>query len=367
MISSDRKRIGAFTLTEMLVSMAILGIVSVFLMEMLARQTTTYQTVDQVAEAQTNLRVITDLVERELRVTGFMVPEGAAICAVDNTNASDILVVTDAAAINPATLTENDLGASINAGYDGTNLDNLALQGDSTVDGNPFYDIDGNGVQDSDFVDIPGMGQQGAVIITDRNNPQRGVSCGLIQPGTLAVGASTFAVRVDYDFGLGGTGSLPLRAFLPGDNPQELVAIPGTVYQVNAANQLTRNGVILAEDVEDMQIAMFYDVDDDGVVDGDPQPIPIVPPFTSNTEYPGSIAGGTQYQSGSWDNTLLREIRVSIVIRTRAQDTEVLDNPALATNNFMAMENRVAPAQPPDGFRRRVLTMTVAPRNVGIR
>lgn len=361
------KRTRAFTLVEMMVSLAILGVVSVFLMDMLAIQTRTYQVVDQVAEAQTNLRVITDLVERELRVTGFMVPEGGVVCAVDRTNGPDILVVSDAAAINPAAMVENDLGIRITGGYDGSNLDSLTLEGNSTVEGAPFYDSDGDGVQDTDIVDIPGLGQRGAIIVTDRNNPQRGNSCAQVMANTLTIGATSSTVRVDYDFGGPATGSLPLRALLAGDNPQELVAIPATVYQVNAANQLTRNGVILAEDVEDMQVALFFDLDDDGVVDGDPQPAPAQPPFTSDVEYPGSIPGGTQYQSGSWDHSTLREVRLSVVIRTRAQDAQSLDDPNLANNTFIAMENRIAPAQPADGFRRRVLTMTVKPRNIGIR
>ena len=361
------KRTAAFSLAEVMVSMAILGVVSVFLMDMLARQTQTYQVVDQVAEAQTNLRVITDLAERELRVTGFMAPEGGSICAVDRTNAPDIVVVTDASAINPADQTQNDLGAPITAGYDGTNTDTLTITGDSTVDGAPFYDSDGNGVLDTDFVDVPAMGQRGAVIVTDRNNPQRGNSCGQIVANSLTVGATTSTIQIDYDFGAAGTGSLPLAAIAAGDNPVDLVAIPATVYLVSPAAQLMRNGVMLAEDVEDMQAAFFFDVDDDDVVDGDPQAAPQQPPFRSDTEYPGSIAGGVEYESGDWDHSQLREIRLSIVIRTRAQDSASIEDPALATNTFIAMENRVAPVQPPDGFRRRVLTMTVPPRNVGRR
>lgn len=361
------KRTRAFSLTEVMVSLGILGIVTVFLMDMLAIQTSTYQVVDQVAEAQTNLRVITDLMERELRVTGFMVPEGGVVCAVDRTNGPDIVVVSDAAAINPNSMVENDLGIRITAGYDGADLDTLTLEGDSTVEGAPFYDSDGNGVQDTDIVDIPGMGQRGGIIVSDRNNPQRGNSCGQVQANTLNIGATSSTVRIDYDFGGAATGSLPLRALVAGDNPQELIAIPATVYQINAANQLTRNGVILAEDVEDMQVAFFFDLDDDGVVDGDPQAAPAQPPFTSDAEYPGSIVGGTQYQSGSWDHSTLRELRLSIVIRTRAQDAASLEDPNLANSTFIAMENRVPPAQPADGFRRRVLTMTVKPRNVGLR
>jgi len=360
------KRRAAFSLPEVMVSLAILAIVSVFLMDMLSRQTKTYQVVDQVAEAQTNLRVITDLLEREIRVTGFMVPEGAAICGVDNTDGPDILVVTDAAVINPTSQIQNDLGIDITAGYDGSNLDTLTLAGDGTVDGNPFYDIDGDGVADVDLMQVPGLGQVGGIIVSDRNNPDRGSSCGQIIGGSLVVGGSTIQIQVDYDFG-GTRSSEPLAALAAGSNPQDLVAIPATVYMVNGANQLTRNSVLLAEDVEDMQVALHFDLDDNGVVDGDPRPAPQFPPFISNAEYPGSIPGGVQYTSGSWDHSTLREIRLSIVIRTRSQDIETIENPALATNTFIAMENRNAPAGPADGFRRRVLTMTAQPRNLGRR
>lgn len=359
-------RRAGFSLPEVMISLAILAIVSVFLMDMLSRQTKTYQVVDQVAEAQTNLRVITDLLEREIRVTGFMVPEGAAICGVDNVDAPDILVVTDAAVIDPTSQIQNDLGIDITAGYDGNSLDTLTLAGDGTLDGNPFYDIDSDGVADVDLMQVPGLGQVGGIIVTDRNNPDRGSSCGQILGGSLVIGGSSVEIQVDYDFG-GTESSQPLAALAAGSNPEDLVAIPATVYRVNAASQLMRNGVLLAEDVEDMQVALHFDLDDDGVVDGDPRPTPQFPPFISNAEYPGSIAGGVQYTSGSWDHSTLREIRVSIVIRTRGQDVATLENPNLATNTFIAMENRNDPALPADGFRRRVLTMTAQPRNLGRR
>jgi len=355
-----------FSLPEIMISLGILVVVSAFLMEMLSRQTKTYQVVDQVSEVQTNLRAITDLLEHEIRVTGFMVPEGGAICGVDNTNAPDILVVTDAAVINPTGHIQNDLGIDITAGYDGTNLDSLTLAGDGTIDGTPFYDSDEDGVADVDLMDVLSQGQAGGIIVVDRNNPDRGNSCGQILGGSLTIGGSSVQLQVDYDFG-GATGSEPLAPLGAGANPQDLVAIPAVVYQVNAANQLTRNGILLAEDVEDMQVALHFDLDDDGIVDGDPRPAPQFPPFGSDTEYPGSLPGGVQYTSGSWNHGTLREVRLSIVIRTRNQDPAAVENPNLATNTFIAMENRNAPGGVPDGFRRRVFTMTVQPRNLGKR
>lgn len=97
-----------FTLIEMVVSMAVLGLVSFFLTEMLVRSSRTYTVVDDVTEAQQNLRAVTTLLERELRSTGFLVPAGAAICGWDTGGAAgpdtspDVLYVSDADAIDPA-------------------------------------------------------------------------------------------------------------------------------------------------------------------------------------------------------------------------------------------------------------------------
>ena len=60
------------------------------------------------------------------------------------------------------------------------------------------------------------------------------------------------------------------------------------------------------------------------------------------------------------DVTQFREIRLNIVMRTARQEKEGLDN------SFQITENR-EPVSGTDGFRRRVHTATVRPRNVGRR
>jgi len=60
----------------------------------------------------------------------------------------------------------------------------------------------------------------------------------------------------------------------------------------------------------------------------------------------------------AWDNELLREIRFSIVVRTRATDTN------FSAGTFQNFENR-APVAGTDGFRRRVILGSVRPRNGG--
>ena len=57
------KRARGFTLIELMIAMAILLLVVVYLTEMLTRQSRAYTVVDQVTEAQQNLRAIADLLE----------------------------------------------------------------------------------------------------------------------------------------------------------------------------------------------------------------------------------------------------------------------------------------------------------------
>jgi|GEM_PF-787742 len=369
----ERLRSG-FTLLEMMVALGILAIIVAALTQMLVRQTRTYTVVDQVTEAQQNLRAISDVIEREARATGLMVPESGAICGVDNTNRPDILVLTDSDAVNPGTQTANDLGMRVAAvSYSGVGQDTLQLTpqpglANGTIDNAAFYDNDGDGVQDSDFMDSPASGATGGVIVSDANNPGRGSSCGIIVSGSVNLLGGTTTVGVDYDFGTTGaqkSSSGALRALQASDNPEQLVAVPAHVYQVNNAFQLLRDGVVIANDVEDLQMAFFIDQNGDGLVGAVPVGTP--PPLQDPTEYPGSVPGAPVYQAPLWDHSELREIRVDLVVRTRTPDADVAQNAALAQNTFIARENRVAPGNPPDGFRRRVHSITVRARNIGHR
>lgn len=342
------KRRAGFSLIELVISVAILLILVVALTYLFGRQSRTYTVVDQVSEAQQSLRAIAGLMERELRTTAFMVPEAAAFCGFDDTDDSDFLFVTDSDALDPDGQTLPELGASITAGYAGTGS-NEALSVDGiVVDATPFYDLDGDGTADSDFLYDPGNGRTGGVIVVDRDNPQRGTSCGVL----VGIAANSLVV----DFTLGGQASIkpgtPLAAPPPGST--DLVAVPAHYYRVNGNGQLVRDGMVLAEDVEDLQFALFYDVDGDGVV-GAP-----------SNELPGSDPAVPTYDSANWDNRVLREIRLAFVVRTQAEDRDVLERPGQAQNTFQTTFNRQDPGGS-DGFRRRVHRTRLRPRNVGLR
>lgn len=328
MVIPERRAAG-FSLMELMIATALMGVVMIYLVQTFTTQQRTYVMVDQVTEAQQNLRAIADLVEREIRLAGFMVDEAGAVCGVDSISAADTLFVSDASALDPATAIQPALGARLAAGStpsSGTVTLTLGLGDSIVLDGQPAYDTDGDGVNDSDF--RVGAG----VIVYDRNNPGRGAAC-----GTVAAVPSATSLRVSFLAStLGGAGA-----------NQQLVVVPAHVYQVNGNAQLLRDGQVLAEDVEDMQVAYFFDQDADLAIDPG--------------ENPGSAA--TTYAASAWDNSNLREVRVNFAVRTRGTD------PTFTSGAFQTTENRVVPAVTAQDAqtRRRVHTTTVRIRNVGNR
>jgi len=324
-----------FTLVELLVSMAMLSVVSVYLTQMLVQQNRAYSVVDQITEIQNNTRAIASLMEQEARGTGLMVPESAAVCGIDQSNGPDLLYLTDSDAMRFESAGAGVAGPG--SGYGAQVVGALALGigtvtavvDDVVIDGGAYYDTTGDGVTDADFQ------LNGGAIIVDASNAERGSACGVVRAVDTVGKRLTIDVESTLAAGAGGS----------------LVIVPAHRYALSAQGQLTRNGVVLAEDVEDLQFALFYDDDGDGVMDA------------ANLEYPGGVnatGAGPLYVSGDWNNEELREIRFGFVVRSRMED---LNGPR---GTFQVLEgtNR-QPVAGVDGFRRRAYTAVVRPRNVG--
>jgi prepilin-type N-terminal cleavage/methylation domain-containing protein len=316
------RRRNGFTLPELMISSVILGILSVYLLRTFTVSEHAYHVIDQVGEVQQNMRAIADILERDIRHAGFLVPARASICLIDNTNTSDTIYLSDAGAINPAGILAPRLGSMI----PGTNVTAgatvMAMSLVLETPPDPAYDTNNDGNPDSDYR----VG--GGIIFADINDPTRGSACGVVTAVNAGFGSITFTLQ-----------SAPLG---PAGGAVQLAAVPAHIYNVDGQSRLTRDGTPLVRDIDDLQVAVFLDGNDNNVVDPG--------------EYLGDGVGGN-YVSSAVNLETAREVRVNLVSRTRTQDTE------LTTGRFQVTENRLAVAGT-DGFRRRVHTSTGLLRNL---
>jgi prepilin-type N-terminal cleavage/methylation domain-containing protein len=326
-VSSTRN--AGFTLIELLVASALTGILMILTMQIFTVNNRAYVKTDAVVDTQQSVRVISSTLERDLRHAGMMVPEGAAVCGIDDDAGPDRIYISDYAAIN----TSGSIGTfdgsaiqnaitNVSPGANTFDLDSLMIE-PGTPD--PFYDTDGNGTKDSDFQ------EGGGVIVVDLLDFDRGTACGRVTNVNIGGEAISVVIESDDLDTAGGT--------------TNLVAVPAIEYRVTSG-ELYRNGLKLAESIEDLQFAYFVDASGDNVVDG------------------GEMRGnGTDADYVAQDNDAseIREIRFNVVVRTRSADERFTEG------HFQALENRTDPGVGRDGFRRRVHTNTVRLRNVGDR
>lgn len=330
-MNHDRQRRSAgFSLIELLVAIAITFMIVFYTLATFTYQHQTYINVEKISEAQQNSRAIASLIERDLRNAGYMVPPAAAACGVDSDSASDQLFVSDADAIQNIdqltnTQAKGDLGADVSNLTGGS--PNVATVDDVVIDGQPTYDVNNDGTTDSDFQ----VG--GGAILIDTANPDRGVRCGIITAVNTG-SPETVSLNFGNAFGAGAT---------IGEN---LVLVPANVYVQSPGPPMTmrRNGKLMAIDVEDLQVAYFYDDDGDGVVDAG--------------EYRGDSV--VDYDPSAIDGNNLREVRFNLVLRTTSDDPQRPTNAGTGQET----ENRDTNIPGDDGRRRRLHTTTVRLRNI---
>jgi len=324
------RRSSAFTLVELMVATTILGVILIFVFGTMLTTQQKAAAVDETVDVQQAARQIADLIERDLRHTGMMVADAAAMCAVDNTNAPDKFYVTNWEVIAPGDDLRPSLGALVLGATDPPPSGSLFTVDDLVLeegDPDPVYDTDADGTLDSDFATT------GYVIIADAANPGRGVACGAITDVRLPN-------QIEWSLDLGGLDPAPV-----GGEPPQIVAVPAIRYSIDGNGRLFRNAYPLASNVEDMQLAFFIDENEDNTVD--------------LGEYKGDGVSADYLPQGT-DASLLREVRLNIVLRTES------DDPEIDSGNPIATENRTV-ASTNDGFRRRVYTSIVRLRNLGRR
>jgi prepilin-type N-terminal cleavage/methylation domain-containing protein len=294
-----------FSLIELMVALAVLGIVASQLFVVFSTQRRVYVTNEGLLDVQEDARLIADLLSSETRMAGYLVPRSAAIASNDGgPTASDLLCVSDAGVIDPAAAdaTTDRFGGLVPT----------ALNAGSLNHGGPAaLNIDNDAGGTADFAVNRGL------ILSD------GDTTHCAQIDTVTNTTITFSPAIPggelASFTLGGTR-----------------AVPAIVYQLGGAG-LTRNGVLLSSEVEDLQVEYAVDVNDNGLVD------------TGGVEFPLNTLDGVTVSQ-------LQRVRLTIVTRT-VQSDRLYDGPG-----FPGPANRAAGAR--DGFRRRVFVAEVLPRNI---
>ena len=303
MANQHNDRRAGFSLIEVMVAVVVMGVVTSQLLLSFSKQHTSSLEHERTIEIQEEARLVLNVIVKDLRSGGFMVPKYAAVASTDGgANGSDALCISDATIINDAVLVDSTskfAGASV-AGpiAGGATAVNVRT---STID------IDSDGTNDFST-------GQGLIIGTGTRG-----HCAIIDSVVIA-GATT---RIEFS-------PATIGGFVASTDD---TVIPALRYNVNAGT-LSRNNIVLSDHIEDLQAEFGLDIDRNGTVEG--------------AEFPIDDLDFEEYE-------LVRNVRVHITAReTRAEGN--------FNGQFPAIANRVAGLA--DNFKRRRVTGDVMLRNL---
>lgn len=331
-----------FTLVELMITVLIVSTIGIYMGYALNANERAYQAVDQTAESQQNLRAVLDLIERDIRHTALMMPEAAAACGIDSTSGPDTLYLADGSVVDPGADTSEYGGVSITSGAFAAGTPTITLSSLVVEEGPPLraaVDTDGDSTNDSDFR------PNGGIIFFDRSNPDAGVACARITAVNAA--ASSVSLQLDANAWFDAAAGIA-AAFAAGS----IRAVPANEYRI-VGTDLEWNGIVLAGNMEDLQVAWIFDPDGDNVVDAGE----IYGQQGGNTYDSSGNNQGTNYENAAD----LRELRINLVARTRRPDE------TFSRGIPQALENRNGAGFVNDGFRRRVMISRIRLRNLGVR
>lgn len=297
---NDARQAAGYSLMELMISLAIMAIVGSQLLLSFSAQHRTYIQQDQLSRTQQDVRVLMDVVLEDLRMAGFMVPRAFGVDSSDGgANAADVLCMSDPTVVDPAEY------ASATDRLDATSVQSNLGGDDTTVNLDASeMDIDGDG--DDDFA--VGSG----ILISDGTTAH----CGRITAISGSAVTFTPATPTGAAFSL-----LSTRA------------VPAVTYEITTTT-LRRNGLVISNFIEDLQVEFGVDVDNNGTIEG--------------AEFPIHDLGGVNRER-------IRMARVTLTSRTAQPDLTF-------TGSRAAAGNRNAGAN--DNFKRRKATADAVLRNM---
>ena len=309
-----------FSLIEMMVVIAIMGVVTAQLFGVFANQKRVFMSNERALDVQESSRLTLDLVSFDTRMAGFMVPRWTAVSSVDGGNTdSDRFCVSSSSFVG---MNAVSLDAKLQrfAGAQVTAVSATSVDVDNT-------DIDGDG--NVDF-----QADAGVIVAT----PTR-TYC--------AVVATRSATQITFSSPEDAAGYL-------GPVTGDMRAVPANVYELDQPNlELRRNGLLLASQIEDFQVEYWLDnsATPNGVEDDD-------------DEFPVNDLAAPDPPGGAIpaNNAQIRRVRVSVIARTLREEG---NTNAAGNLNYgrPQLANRDAGAAL-DRFRRRSFSASILPRNL---
>ncbi|HTO55448.1 MAG TPA: type II secretion system protein [Myxococcota bacterium] len=315
-----------FTLIEMMVVVAIMGVVTAQLFTVFNNQKKVYASADRALDVQETARLTLDLISFDTRMAGFMVPDYLAVSSVDGgKDHADRLCVS----ASPFSGKDAFLDPTLTKG------NHFAGAAVSSVDGGgkvvlKSLDVDNDGQ--------PDIGQGGAIIVASHTHTYCARIANL-DLGTLTVTFDVPGGENPHDY--------------LGDGDADMAAVPANIYELNeGTSELRRNTMLLGSQIEDFQVEYWLDNSGvpNGVEDGDAE-------FPVNNLNQPDPPGGAEVA----DNSQIRRVRVSVTSVTTRGDQS---NSATGHTGYgrPALANRVAGA--PDLLRRRSFSASILPRNI---
>ncbi len=295
-----RNNASGYSLIELMISIAIMAVVGSQLLISFSAQHRTYVQQDQLSRTQQDVRVLMDVVLEDLRMAGFMVPREFGVDSIDGgTTAADLLCMS-----NPAIIAEAEYDSASDR-FDAASVTSSLGSNDTTLNLDAGdMDIDGDG--GDDFAVGSGI---------------------LISDGTAA-----HCARVTDITG----NTVTFTPATPSGASYTLFstrAVPAVTYEI-ATTTLLRNGLVLSNFIEDMQVEFGVDSDNNGAIEG--------------AEFPIHDLAGV-------DRSRIRMARISLTSRTAQPDLTFVGARAAAAN-------RNAGAN--DNFKRRKATADAVLRNM---
>jgi prepilin-type N-terminal cleavage/methylation domain-containing protein len=325
MTSRRTKELG-FTLIELMIATAILGVVTSQVFMVMNTQKRVYISSERVLDVQEDSRTVLDLLTFDTRMAGFMVPEPTGVSSFDGGAANpDSLCISDSSYFDfPTGGAPSDALDIAAEHFDASGIP-VALQAASVTVTTLDIDSD-NGANDF------GVGR--GVIISD------GVRSHCARILTNVGNQITFTPNIPF----------------PGNYVQANVrVVPAIIYELNAngnpnANQLTRNGLMLSSAVEDLQVEYWVDNSALGNLNG---------VIDDATEFPIDDLNNPPGPQ-AMDTSAIRRIRISVITVTDQNEGAV--SRLNLNQQRPASANRAAGI--PDAFKRRRFTTSILPRNL---